>query len=463
VRLALVRVTSENLKRVDLSFCHHISAGGMEDILHITCSGVKEVDVTACSNEAVLRAVAIRARAVCGVDSALDLYNHLKSLKVYAEGEQDEEEQDWKRYPFSYLSRLLHASTPLLLFDPELAPRKNALFQAAAHGTGSDVAMLLSLSFAVENDEGDIRTFDVNDEDKEGDSPLLLACRSGNLEIAEILVVAGAGVSAANYRGDTPLLAAVGAGKLKLAEMLVSKGADVNDKDSQGNSPLLLACRSGNLEIPEILVCAGAGVSATNYRGDTPLLAAVGAGKVELAEMLVRKGADVNVINGDGASALHLGIASDSARSFEMFETLLKAGADLKLNVNDSMGETLMVTACRVGNFEVFEKLLKAGADVNVVRRDGASVFFFSPMHHHDVPHSHQFFFLRRQRFYYGVVWVNKPPVQHACRWTIQAGRAVNCLAYSVDGSRLARAERNDVVVCDAVSGFEVHRLKGHR
>ena len=76
VRLALSRVASENLKQVDLSFCHKISAGGMEDILQYmaeTCSSVKEVDVTACSNEAVLRAVAIRARAVCGVHSALDL------------------------------------------------------------------------------------------------------------------------------------------------------------------------------------------------------------------------------------------------------------------------------------------------------------------------------------------------------------------------------------------------------
>ena len=149
VRLALVRVTSENLKRVDLSFCHNISAGGMEDILQYmaeACSGVKEVNVTGCSNEAVLQAVAIRARAVCGVHSALDLYTHLKSLEVHAEEveeEQDEEEQEyWKRCPFSCLSRLLHASTPLLLFDPELAPHKDALFQAAAHGTGSDVAML---------------------------------------------------------------------------------------------------------------------------------------------------------------------------------------------------------------------------------------------------------------------------------------------------------------------------------
>jgi ankyrin repeat protein len=90
-------------------------------------------------------------------------------------------------------------------------------------------------------------------------------------------------------------------------------------------------------------------------------------------EALLEAKADVNAINGDGASALHLTAASDSARSFEMFETLLKAGADLKLDVQDSMGETLMAAACRVGNFEVFEALLKAGADVNVVRRDGKS------------------------------------------------------------------------------------------
>jgi hypothetical protein len=62
-----------------------------------------------------------------------------------------------------------------------------------------------------------------------------------------------------------------------------------------------------------------------------------------------------------------------------------------------------------------------------------------------------------------GVVWVNKPAVQHACRLTMQAGGKVNSLAYSADGSRLARAEGNAVVVCDAVSGFEVHRLNSHR
>ena len=64
VLLALVRVTSENLRLVNLSGCQNISAGGMEEILQYVaehCSGVEELDVTACSNETVLRAVATRA------------------------------------------------------------------------------------------------------------------------------------------------------------------------------------------------------------------------------------------------------------------------------------------------------------------------------------------------------------------------------------------------------------------
>jgi hypothetical protein len=43
------------------------------------------------------------------------------------------------------------------------------------------------------------------------------------------------------------------------------------------------------------------------------------------------------------------------------------------VNYQDHMGETLMATACRMGNFEVFSKVLDAGADVNVVRHDGTS------------------------------------------------------------------------------------------
>ncbi len=64
MRLALARVTSENLRVVNLSDYHNISPGGVEDILQYiaeTCSRVEEVDVTTCSNETVLQAVTTQA------------------------------------------------------------------------------------------------------------------------------------------------------------------------------------------------------------------------------------------------------------------------------------------------------------------------------------------------------------------------------------------------------------------
>jgi hypothetical protein len=131
--------------------------------------------------------------------------------------------------------------------------------------------MLLSLSFAVgdedesddeesdqeESDEGHLRTYAVNEKDSHGNAPLLLACRSGKLEIAQILVSAGAGVSSSNERDDTPLLAAVGAGNFELAEMLVSKGANVEAVRMDGAGLLSLALVSQQAELLNLaLTCS---------------------------------------------------------------------------------------------------------------------------------------------------------------------------------------------------------------
>jgi hypothetical protein len=351
---------------------------------------------------------------------------------------------------------------------------------------------------------------------------------------------------------------------------LLKAGADLklDAQDSMGETLLATACRAGNFEVFEALLKAGADVNVVRRDGKSALQLAMMSDKdkcFEMFEALLEAKGDVNVINGDGASALHLAISSNSTRSFEMFEKLLKAGADLKLDAQDSMGETLLATACRACNFEVFEALLKAGADLKLDAQDSmgetllatARILNCMPkMIEYDesaeVSYVHllSLAFLARNNISRwlkggrsarellgvlcalmasaaterpmkdrlshvrafinchidmlqdltplapltvtdvvkqlvlqetdsvfdsdaappltasierGVVWVNKPAVQHACRWTMQAGGKVNSLAYSADGRGLARAEGNYVVVCDAVSGFEVHRLKGHR
>jgi hypothetical protein len=89
-----------------------------------TCSGVQEINITACSLEAVLRTVATRVRAVCGVHSAQDFYAHLEALQEGA-----------RRCPVSKIRSLLGASHPLLALDQEFPFGKNALFRSVESGS----------------------------------------------------------------------------------------------------------------------------------------------------------------------------------------------------------------------------------------------------------------------------------------------------------------------------------------
>ena len=60
------------------------------------------------------------------------------------------------------------------------------------------------------------------------------------------------------------------------------------------------------------------------------------------------------------------------------------------------------------------------------------------------------------------IEWRNKPQAPHRCRCTIAGRAAAQSVAYSRCGSRLVRAEGNDVIVCDAVTLFELRRFVGH-
>jgi hypothetical protein len=270
---SLDRVASENLREVDLSGCREIRASGMENILRTCaekCLGLLEVNITACSEEAILRAVAIRAQTVCTAASALELY-----LTLHSSSASRDQPPAKERCTMSNLRSLLNSTRPLLLFDDvQFAPDENALFRAAARGSDVDVALLLTVSFSV---GGAVRVYEVEEKDSEGNAVLLTACGAGNCELAKFLVDAGAKVNSANKRDDTPLLVACGAGKLELAEMLIAAGAEVN---------------------------------SANRQDDTPLLASFGEGKLELTEMLVRKGANVKAVRGDDAGLLSLVIVS---------------------------------------------------------------------------------------------------------------------------------------------------------
>jgi ankyrin repeat protein len=75
-------------------------------------------------------------------------------------------------------------------------------------------------------------------------TPLHMAARRGNAEIAEALLDCGADIEARDSLGDTPLRRSVNCGKTAVAALLLARGADLHCKGSKGLTPLL-AARSG--------------------------------------------------------------------------------------------------------------------------------------------------------------------------------------------------------------------------
>lgn len=94
--------------------------------------------------------------------------------------------------------------------------------------------------------------------DGEPRSPLVAAARKGHLEIAQLLVEAGASLSY-HARGDeNPLMAAARYGHLSVAEYFIQKGADVNVQVKGDGTPLICAVRGDHYKVAKLLLEHGA-------------------------------------------------------------------------------------------------------------------------------------------------------------------------------------------------------------
>ena len=93
-------------------------------------------------------------------------------------------------------------------------------------------------------------------DEKKGDFSLLVCARKGFLEIAYLLLRAGANVNQVNNFLTTATMAAARHGYKELLELLILLGADVNAKCFDGDNALMSAKRHGQQECFDILVHA---------------------------------------------------------------------------------------------------------------------------------------------------------------------------------------------------------------
>jgi ankyrin repeat protein len=218
--------------------------------------------------------------------------------------------------------------------------------------------------------------------DNKGETPLLVAVKAGQRDVAAFLLANKADVNAKGkdrvFRGEglsgielggTPLHWAVLNWDKEMVALLLTNRANVNIRDGDGDTPLHEAAQVGTKEVTELLLAWKADVKAASKDGLTPLHWAAQYGRRDIAEMLLRNGADVNAMDHEGHTPLHLIGQGDGDKA--MVDLLLVKGADI--NAKDDAGDTPLHLAAQscVGDIALAELLVAKGADVNANDKKG--------------------------------------------------------------------------------------------
>ncbi|HVQ16716.1 MAG TPA: ankyrin repeat domain-containing protein, partial [Vicinamibacterales bacterium] len=252
----------------------------------------------------------------------------------------------------------------------------------------------------------------------EGETPLMLAARSGNVETVKLLVEAGANVNAVEkFRGQTALMLAAVENHADIVQALIAAGGQINartieysfqdltggaggiihDRPQGALTALILAARQGSIEASERLIAGGADLNATEPQyGFTALQTAIFNGHYALAKQLLEKGANAN----DGSLYLVMEMRnlatysnrpnpSDTERGvshMDVARLLLDKGADPNAayvktipprqaqgNINVAPGATPLYRAVRAIDLSAVQLMVDRGANPSLAIKDGST------------------------------------------------------------------------------------------
>ena len=233
---------------------------------------------------------------------------------------------------------------------------------------------------------------DVNAAQGDGMTALHWAASSGDLELVQMLMYAGANLRAATrLNGYTPLFLAGREGQAAIIETLLKAGAEADVRSSTGSTPLMLAAAAGSVEAVRLLLDAGADIKARETaRGQTALMFAAAYNRVGAVELLAQRGADLGATSqvvdlyeltqeetpAQGARAgAGTGGGQRQGGARPAAETPKRPqipGLDRGYNYTELIayqgGMTALMFAAREGHIETAKALLEAGASVNQAR-----------------------------------------------------------------------------------------------
>ncbi|GGE83663.1 ankyrin repeat protein [Priestia taiwanensis] len=198
---------------------------------------------------------------------------------------------------------------------------------------------------------------------KTSNDMLLQATERGETETVKSLIDKGVNVDVQDTNGQTPLMVATYKNDIETATLLIAAGANVNIQDDLKNTPFLYAGAEGYLEILKMTIAAGADTTITNRYGGTALIPAAEHGYVDvIQELLTMTTIDVNHVNNLGWTALMEAVILNDGKEKQqqVIQMLIDHGADV--NIPDNEHVTPLQHAKAKGYKEIERILLRAGA-----------------------------------------------------------------------------------------------------
>jgi ankyrin repeat protein len=198
--------------------------------------------------------------------------------------------------------------------------------------------------------------------------PSLLATISASMGIMNVYGIES--INASDWLGDSPLLLAARSGHKNIVKLLLSKKSVLVDlKNRLNQTALMCASSKGHLQVVELLLAANVDINASCVAG-TALQQAAEGGHFKVVELLLAANADVNVpacmcAFGElrtlqEAAVYHLDRIAVPIVHFMAKGTISAASPSRR-------GRTALIAAAAKGHIQIVERLLIANADVNAV------------------------------------------------------------------------------------------------
>ncbi|KAJ3675433.1 hypothetical protein LUZ60_004475 [Juncus effusus] len=317
-----------NRKQHEFKAVHLAARLGQGKILEVLVNNGCEVDVRAENGDTPLvfcvrfkKEECLRVLVLNGADlGALNLGGELAASLANS--------TRWVGFQNAVISSILSGNIPKSSDKNVFSP----LFFTAQCGDVAALDVILS--------EPDI---DVNEHDKDGFTPIMVAAREGHVAVFRSLIFAGANVRLCNKSGENAIMFCQSSKKRDLFEQVMLEFA-IENGTAGGFYALHCAARRADVAAVRLLGAKCGDVNLPDGDGYTPLMLAAKEGHAEICELLISYGAKCDIKTSRGETALSLArLSSDNSAERvifdEMSRVLVLNGGRVKKHTKNGKGK----------------------------------------------------------------------------------------------------------------------------